>query len=339
MTGQEQQQRQPESAFNQRADAAATALKGELSRKLGIDLPETKVPAGSDGRPPQQLPPEGSYAREAIEQQQREEALAALSDAGRGQALPPRQERAAEQPPPEQPSERPTEDVSSRAQARISELIASLREKDQQLQQAQASRTESEQQFRQQMSELQQQYEKMVRAQLDQLDPDTRTEVLQSAAIKQAVAESEQKIMQTLMPKLRRFEERELQHEFASLSQRFPGFNPEVHVPLIQAFRERNPACTIEHAFKAVASLEELTPRESAPVPAVPPSVPPGRGAVSRYQQQPSHQQSDPEAEMREEAQQAYKLLRSADPAERKAGMRMVAQNLENRLSGRLPGQ
>ncbi len=327
MTGQEQQLDQ--SAFNQRSDAAASVLKGELSQRLGIELPETKVQAGPDGKPPPDLPPEGSYERARIEQQQ---ALAASNA-----PITPVVEQEVVQPIPEQ---QPQEEASTRAQARIADLIASLREKDQQIQQMQSAQSQTEAELRHKVDALTAQYEQIVQSQLDTLDPETRGEVIQNAAIKQAVAESESKIMQAIAPTLQRVEERELQRELSQLAYDYPGFKFEVHYPLMKAFRESNPACTFEHAFKAIATVEELAPAVSAPAPAVPPSMPPGRGSVGRVHQQAAEQaNSDPEQEMREEAQAAYALRRSVNPEDQKAGLQMIHRNMEQRLSSLLPGQ
>src|SRR5690242_3852666 len=58
--------------FNARSDAAAHALKDQLSKQLGKEIPKRPVPVDADGQPARPLPPEGSYARMAIEQQRRE---------------------------------------------------------------------------------------------------------------------------------------------------------------------------------------------------------------------------------------------------------------------------
>ena len=55
------------SQFNQRADNAALALKEQLSKERGVEIPERKVEVGPDGQPPKPPPPEGSYARQAYD--------------------------------------------------------------------------------------------------------------------------------------------------------------------------------------------------------------------------------------------------------------------------------
>jgi len=330
MTGQEQRQQTPTSAFNERADTAASALKGELSKKLGIDLPERKVEVGPDGKPPRPLPPEGSYARQAIDEQRTQ---------ARSQRPPerePDQESLPASGEPEEQTSREPDGVSDRAQHRISELVALLREKDRELQQVQAASTASQQELLERMEAMQGQYETLVKQNLDNLDPETRVEVLTSAAIQEAVQKSEQKILATLTPHLQRLQQRDAQWELERVAQRYPGFDAAEHVPLIQAFRERNPNCSIEQAFRAVATPEEIAGRQSVPSPAVPPTVAPGGNHQPRYMPDES-QKSDPVREMQEEAAMARDLARSSDPAKRKQAQALFAKNIADRLAGRLP--
>lgn len=302
---------QPESQFNARADQAALALRQSLISK-GRQMPErASVEVGPDGQPPAPPPPEGSYVRMAMEQMQRDQAQQQPQQPP-AQPPMPRAEDQAEAPAEPPPQAPPPSENSDNANRRITELIAQLRDKDRELQQAIATSRQRDESFAQleaRLNALQSQHDQLIQQNLDHLDPETRAEVLRSAQVQQTMQETERRIMGQLAPLLQRLEEDSIRRELEGIARKYPGFSVETHGPLIQRFRQRNPACTIEQAFRAVAEPEELatTARQSASV--VPPIVPPGNGRAATQRFAPTEQKkSDPNAELVEEAQRLKKL-------------------------------
>ena len=327
-----QPQGQPEqSAFNQRADNAALSLKDQLGQELSartgqqVVLPPSPVPVGQDGQPVGQLPPEGSYARTAIEQQQ----------AAQQQQIPnPTPTPGA----PVEPAPQPQEQVSQRAQERITSLVSQLRIKDQefqQLQQSQAQQSTTVEELQAKLTAQEQLLQNVMEQNLENLDPETRAQVMADARIGQAVAASEQRILQQLAPQLQAIQTRDLQSEKRSLSDTYRGYDPMVHDALIDEFRRANPNCSTEQAFRACATAEELSVGAGRPAPAIPPTIAPGAGAPApRYipQQQPN--QVDPIQQIKDDAARASELARSGDPADQKAATAMWDKNLSDRLFG-----
>lgn len=329
-------QQDNQSAFSKRADQAALALKGDLSRKLGVELPSSQVEVGPDGKPPAPPPPEGSYARMAYDQAR------SAADAEQGQRAEDHQPEQGEvtepqpQPQPEPQQPRQQEDTTSNAQARIRELVAALRDKDLQLDALRQNHEQSQQtlaELQAAQQAMEKQYRQVVDQSLESLDPETRAMVMADARIQEAVQRSQQQILNTLAPQLQEFRSFARSQEMQRLQGTYPGFDPEVHPPLIEAFQERNPHCSVEQAFRAVARPEELT-AGATPASPVPPTIKPGAGpATPRYVPQ-EEQQADPETEIREELAQAAQLRASSDPAQRKLGLQAIEHNLRKRLFG-----
>lgn len=174
---------------------------------------------------------------------------------------------------------------------------------------------------------------------MENLDPETRAQVLMDARLRQAVAQSEQRVLQALQPQLRALMTRNEQQEKVGLGHRYTGYNPVDHDHLIDEFRRHNPNCSIEQAFRAVATPEELSVGGARPANPPPPTVPPGNGAATpRYLPQ-QHAQPDPVEQMRQDAAEAARLARSLDPEDQKKSMALFDKNLRERLGGVLPGQ
>lgn len=321
------------SNFDARADNAALALRQTLLRQ-GRELPErAPVQVDANGKPPAPLPPEGSYARQAIEQRRRQQQV----------ALPPADQRAEdglhEEPPPADPQDQVDPAASPRADKRIQELVAQLRAKDQELQQAMEMgrrATETAQQYEQRLNAIEQQHQQLLQRNLDQLDPETRQKVLLDAQIAQATDNIEQRILGRLQPKLQSLESTAKQQELHALAQKYPGFDYQIHSKLIDQFRAANPRCSIEQAFRAVAEPEELGVRQAARATAIPPIVPPGNGDLGSARYVPS-QVTNPkprqEDELAEESRRIAELRRSTDPAQQKLGMQMLEQHLRKRIA------
>jgi exonuclease VII small subunit len=237
-------------------------------------------------------------------------------------------------------SPRTVEPTSQRAEQRIQELVGQLRSKDQELQTAiemGKKATETASQFQARLASLEQQHQNMLQANLDRLDPDTRAQVLMDARMQQTLGEFEQRILGRIQPTLNTLSQAAAQSEMVALGQKYSGFIYQTHAPLIDQFRARNPHCSIEQAFRAIAEPEELVVRSAVRAQAVPPFVPPGNGdlGAARYAspsaRQPQAQQED---ELVEEARRIKELRASTDPAKQKEGMQLLDQHLKRRLGG-----
>lgn len=295
-------------------------------------MPESApVVVDAQGNPPPPPPPAGSYAAQAMERQLQRT---------RGQF-----QQRAEDPPSEDGLGQPTpqsvaEPLTPRAEQRIQDLVAQLRVKEQELQTAMEmgrKATETATQFQSRLTQLETQHQQMLHANLENLDPDTRAQVLMDARMQQSMGEMEQRIMGRIAPELQTLRSAAAQHEMHTLSQKYPGFNYQVHAPLIDQFRARNSHCSIEQAFRAVAEPEELAPRQAARAQAVPPFVPPGNGDVGSARYVPPgvvRPQAKPEDELVEESRRIKELRASTDPAKQKEGLQLLDQHLKRRLGG-----
>jgi hypothetical protein len=345
-----QQGQQPQSQFNQRSDDAATRLKAQLSQEQGITLPERKVEVGPDGQPPKPPPPEGSYARQAYDQaraEQQAQAVQHMQEIGQqpeagtleqamdGSQAPPLT-------PPAQPPQGPeTQELTPNAQARFAKLTQDLREKDRALQELQEKTRTSEQTLAQQQEAfegLQKQYQDMLQANLDNLDPETRMQVLQDARMQEMLAGFESKLMAKISKPIAELQENRMHDELMSLAGKYPAFDVAVHGVSIESVMGKNPNLSVEQAFRVIAEPGELVTREAVAATAVPPVIAPRasvQDAQSRYLPEP---QSNPEQEMQEEAAQIGQLMRSMDPNDHKTGARLIEKNLADRLGDTLPG-
>ena len=317
---------QPSSNFEARADSAALALRKTMQQQGREVSDSSPVAVDADGKVPAALPPEGSYARQAIELQRRQQAQ-------------PAQQQVNAQPIQQQTEQlQPVEQVSPRAEQRIQELVSQLRERDRQLQEAMEMgrrATETAGQYEQRLQSLEQQHRQMLEQNLDNLDPDTRAQVMMDARLAQRADELEQRILGRIQPKLQHLEGTAKQQEMHALSQRYQGFDYQTHAPLIDQFRARNPHCSIEQAFRAIAEPEELATRSSTRAQVVPPIVAPGNGdmGAARFAHQQRQQQANPHDELVDESRRIAELRRSTDPVKQKEGMQLLDEHLKRRLS------
>lgn len=227
---------------------------------------------------------------------------------------------------------------SPRAQRRIQELVDQLRARDAELA---AARDEGRKygetlaQTQQRLQALEQQHQEMLQANLDHLDPETRMRVLQDARLREHFDQLEQRIMSRVQPQLQQIQSRDARREMEALANKYPRFDLQIHGPLIDMFRGKNPHCSIEQAYRAVADQEELVTRQSASAVAIPPVVAPGSSTLAntRFAPQPEPQ-TDPVQEAREEAERMAKLRASSDPREQKAGLAAVDDMLRRRVFG-----
>ena len=339
MTQFEGQQQPAQSAFNERSDSAALRLKDQLGRELSaqtgqqVVIPPTPVPVNADGNPVGQLPPEGSYARSAVEQQQQQAQMEYQRQQAQ-QAYDPRQIPTQGDHPQEQ--SQPQEQTSQRAQERITSLVTQLRSKDQefqQLKQAQSLTATEVEELRAQLSASRNQMENMLEQHLDDLDPETRAQVMADARLRQTAAAVEQRILQRVAPQLKTLEDRNAQLEKRDLSGKYRGYDPLTHDGLIDEFRRSNPNCSIEQAFRACATADELSVGSGyRPANAPPPAMPPGSGSTApRYMPQQTNQ-PDPVEQIHADAARAAELARSTNPEDQKLAQRLWHKNLADRL-------
>lgn len=336
------------SHFSARADNAALALKGKLSEQnqaLGRPAIQPRsVPVGPNGQPAQPLPPEGSYARQAIERQrqaQQQRATAQLQTSEDLNSQQGQQEQQGAAPVSQQPQDQ--NQLSPNAQRRFSELTNTLRQKDQELQQALArskALEETHAQTQARLAAIEANYNKVVNQNLDSLDPETRQQVLNEAAVAESAAQIEQRVMQRVAPIVERVTSQAIEAELGAVASKYPAFSADVHGPLIESFRSRNPNCTIEQAFRAVADADELATGRQGRAPAVPPiAIPQSVNSAPRYVAPPQQPQSTVQDEIEADRQRAFNLARSTDPMDRRNAGRAMDSYIAKKLGGSLPGQ
>jgi hypothetical protein len=332
---------QPTSHFNARSDQAALALKAGLRDRDGNPLQSRQVQVDAQGNPARPLPPEGSYARMQIERQQ------AAAAARQNPQIPEQVQPAASEAPmpqgqPQVPADPSVTETSPNAQRRFSELTALVRQKDQELQQALARSKQLEESNAQTQSRLQaieQNYQNMVNQNLDALDPETRLQVLQEAKLQEAIGGMEARVMSRIAPVLDSFQQRAVQADLERLSRKYPGFAVEVHLPLIEMFREKNPHCSVEQAFRAVAEPEELFGNQQERAAAIPPPIAmPSQGnGIPRSVPQQVVDNTTPEKELEASRQRFMELARSSKPEDRRAAQHAADDFIRRKLGSRLP--
>jgi hypothetical protein len=311
-----------------------------MKDRNGNPLQPRSVPVDADGQPARPLPPEGSYARQQIEAQ-RAAAAARMNPQQPVPTQPAAQNGQPQGQPPQQPNaEPPAQDASPNAQRRFSELTATLRQREQALQQAEArSRQleESHAQLQARLQSVEEGYKKVIGQNLESLDPETRAAVMQDARMTELVAGIESRLLQRIDPMLKSVRDRAAQDDLSRLATKYPGFRLDTHLELIEIFREKNPNCSIEQAFRAVAEPEELALNQDR-APAIPPIAMPSPGnAAPRYVPQPDPKQLTPEQEVELDRQRAFKLARSTDTLDRRDAGRAMDQLLRSKLAARLP--
>lgn len=335
--------------FNTRSDNAALKLRQELSGK-GAEISESaSVPVGPDGQPPAPPPPPGSYARQALDRQ-REQARAEQAEvASRAQRD---MQQIGDQPPvgtPEQQAdgsvappltngqgqpaapEQSHPPISENANRRIQDLIAQNRDLERRLAEAAGSAGQLEE-LKGRLQQLEKERATFMERHLEELDPETRAQIMAEARMREIIAQNNQELLAALQPQLSTLHQQSQQTEYERLAARYPGFDLVIHKPLIEQVRAKNPGLTVEMAFKAVAEGDEAVPREQVARAAVPPVVPAGGGEpIPRYVPEPT---SNPEDELVEFQRRTNKLLASQDPLERRQGLRDVDRVLSERLKG-----
>ena len=242
--------------------------------------------------------------------------------------------------PDQSPEPQADQQLTPNAQRRFGELTQTLRSKDQELQAAVARQRQTEEAAlaaAARAEAAEQRYNQMVQQNLDKLDPESRAAVLQEAQLQEGLANLERRLMGRIAPVLGTMQDQAAQADRGRLSQKYHGYNPQIHDPLIDVFREKNLNCSLEQAFRAIAEPEELSVRKERASTVPPIANPaPGNGAP-RYVPSPS-QQTSPEQEIEQDRQRAYQLARSTKPLDRRHVGAAFDKLIRDKLGNGLPG-
>ncbi len=329
------------SNFNARSDRAALALKAGMKDRSGQPLQQRSVPVGEDGQPERPLPPEGSYARQAIERQRAATAAARATAAEQPGALPAEQPGTSPngQPQAEPEATQTDPQLSPNAQRRFGELAQTLRQKDQELQSLTARQRQLEEAAaaeRARAEAAEARFNAMVQQNLENLDPETRMAVMQDAKIQEAVAQMENRLLGKIAPAINSMQSRAVQTDLERVAQKYSAFDANTHVPLIEMFREKNPNCSIEQAFRAIAEPEELM-TGAGRAPTIPPiaTPTPGNGSPKYVPQQ--SQQTSAEQEIEEDRKRAFELARSTKPLDRRHAGAAMDKLIRSKLGNGIP--
>jgi hypothetical protein len=269
--------------FNQQADGAAADLKAKMG------LPSKSVEVDSNGNPAPPPPPPGSYAAQIREQRKEAEQTVAVNE-----ALTQVSNDA--DPVGSAPAEEERFNASENAERRIRELVGKLKEAHREVDHLRSRVTATDQEVASNRVRNEEQISEM------QEDPSPD---LQSALRRQR---------EEFEARLRPLAEKAKLDDLERLHRKYSGYDPAVHPDLIDMYRQQNPASTIEQAFRAVATDEELT-RGSVKPAAVPPTVAPSGNTQPRSIPEP---EPDPEeqaaSELQQLMEQARSLSNSRDP-------------------------
>lgn len=187
------------------------------------------------------------------------------------------------------------------------------------------------------LQSVEQNYQKVIGQNLESLDPETRMAVLQDARMTELMAGIEARLMQRIDPMLKTVRERSAQDDLSRLASKYPGFRVDTHLELIEIFREKNPNCSIEQAFRAIAEPEELVLNQDR-APAIPPIAMPSPGnAAPRYVPQPDPKRLTQEEEVELDRQRAFELARSSKTEDRRHTGRAFETLIKSKLAARLP--
>lgn len=322
--------------FSEVADNAARALKQDLSKRLGKEIPSKQVEVGPDGLPPRK-PPENSYL--ALDQAARQRQIGDQPPAGtEEQALDGSMAPPIAEAQPEQQSQAEG-DFSQNVQRRFRELTSQLRDLERvksELESRVAEESRTNKELASKFTAIQEEYDRVVRDNLDALDPETRARAMQDARIQELMQQSEQRIMSAIMPHVQALASANENQQMLSLAQKYPAFDIQIHGPLISMFRGKNPNCTVEQAYLAITEdeNERITRGQAASQRSIPPIVQPSSTMNSpRYIPEP---EPDPEAQMVEDARRIRELRMSTDPKDQREGERLAEWNLKQRLAERL---
>lgn len=290
--------------FNQQADSAAAQLKQEMG------LQQKLVEVDSNGNPAPPPPPPGSYAAQIREQRKEAEQTEAVNE-----ALTQVSNNA--DPVGSAPAEEERFTPSENAQRRIQELLNRAKEAENREQMLRSEVTASQ--------------EELARLR-------SRNEAYQQAIVPEVEDSGDDGLRQALAAQKREFEERikplaakARQDDLEKLARKYSGFNLAIHPDLIKMFQDRNPAATMEQAFRAVATDEELSLGTVKPA-VVPPTVSPTGAAQPRSIPQPEPTPEEQQASELEQLQsKSRELANLRDPAAQRERDAVIARMIQIR--------
>jgi hypothetical protein len=311
--------------FEDKADAAGKALKESLG------LESKKVQVDGQGKETQ-LPPEGSYARAAIEAEAANQP--APTPAPPVEEVP--EQPAVEEPAPLPPLEEESA-VSKRARERIEELARRRREEEQARIDAEERAERLEQQLAREKAARQStesEYHRFLNEQMENMDPEDRAAVLQEARVRELLEEQKRELLAEVRGPLQEMRERELNRELVALARKYPGYDHDVHADLVRDFMRKNPSTTPEQAFKAVADDDVLfiRPHGQQTSEGAPQFIQPkGTQGTENYVPEP---REDPDEKLREKTREVHKLARISDPDAQREHRAQLDNLIRERLFG-----
>ncbi len=237
-------------------------------------------------------------------------------------------------PPPQgqQPQVQQDEEpeLPTSVQQRFSELTRQLRDERKRAAELEGSLRSTQESAETRVRQAEERANSFLREHLDNLDPDERQRVLSEARMFEIADRTKREVLDAVVPHLRDTAVRERHREMQDLARRYPMFDQSVHGTLIETFLEGNPRCSIEQAFRAIATDEELGMVRSKATPVPSAITGPSSRAMETLSGPP--RAPDPNEALRNDARQLHELARSRKPSDRALHRRLTADHLAKRL-------
>jgi hypothetical protein len=174
--------------------------------------------------------------------------------------------------------------------------------------------------------------QRILEQQFETLAPEERVAVMARSEVERGVQAAEQRLIERFGPIIRTVQEDRLQREVERVAGKYPSFDFDQHMPLIQTFRERNPACSVEHAFRAIAEDHELAVNGRTARRVPPPVVVPGTPVGQRMDASSSEEK---EEQHLQQGAQRLRDVASAPSAEQHSVLGAAAESIRDRYSRR----
>lgn len=326
----------PVNDFNARADAAMRGMKANMG------LPSTPVPDGSSSQG--QAPPPGSYAEMLLKQRQAQMAQETPS-LGRNTVEmeePVPQSDTGGVAPSSQPVHEGSPDVGEDGKsvpfekhpiygrfAEVSRERTQFKRQLEQLEQDRGKFSSENEALKQRLAQLETQHQQLMTQHMDNLPPEDRAALVARMEVEQGLQRVEQRMNERFQPLVRSLDEERKHRELEGLARRYPAFDFDKHLPLIETFREVNPICSMEHAFRAVAEDHELLSNGQPARRVPPPVVVPGGSTTSKMDAHPPQEKE--EQNLVDGARAVGALSRSQNPEDRAQTMDAAAASIASR--------
>jgi len=323
-----------DSNFNARADGAMRAVKTQMG------LPSTLVPDG----PPQRAPVPGSYAEQLQKDRQAQMAQPRPSmgrntveteepSSDNGGVAPSNQPDKEGEVQQGEDGSVPFKDhpIYNRF-AEVSREKTAYKRELEQLRKEREERDLDLAKARQEAEQLKAERQRLLEQQFETLPPEERAAVMARSEVERGIQAAEQRLVERFGPIFRTVQEDRLQREVERVAGKYPAFDFDVHMPLIQTFREQNPACSVEHAFRAVAEDHELAVNGRTARRVPPPVVVPGSPVGQRMDASSSEEK---EEQHLQQGAQRLRDVASAPGAEQHSVLGTAAESIRDRYSRR----